>query len=710
MAGVRLALVAFALLALARPVVAQVPCASPAPDDCVITASITVPTGTEWDVGTRALSIAAGKTVTVQTYGYFTIRAASITLESGAKIVANGADGYGGLVSLETSGNIELKSLTRIDVSANEAAGVITIASNAGTLVSQGELRAKASNKLGSGGFVSLLGDASVTIGGEGIDASGGSMADGGYVEIYSSGGVTVSSLLNASGGDYGAGEVDIDAEGSVVTSSAGLIDVQSRNGSGSGGAVLVSSRLGVSLGAGVVGLGSAGGSDGDGYGAEVELYAETGDVVVSAPLDLRGGGANGYGGLLTVSAGGAITIGQQVLASAKANGFGRGGEIELDAGTSLAITSTVDVRGGIIGGSLEGTAGTTASIPGTVLASGTTLLPPATSPRAGLITVTACSIDLPAGGVLTNLGTADPERGINTLRASTGMSIGGTMTAGNANELEWRDVAPTLLPSRSVTPAEHTIQNVALPCCGNCTTTTTSSTTTTTTTSSSTTSSSSTTTTSSSTTTTAPPTTTTTTTSTSTSSTLPEPTTTTIAPTSTTIAPTTTSTTTSTTTTLSDDTTTTTSTVAPTTTTTSSTVAATSTTSSTEPSLPTTTTTTLPTECTDLPLAGFEAVDCRLDTIDTTLAAESIETLGGKKWATRLDKSLTRARSAVAVARTGRKVTPSLRRANQQLRTFQKSLTRAQSKGMPAILGNRLMVLASGATNEIGALRSAQR
>lgn len=106
----------------------------------------------------------------------------------------------------------------------------------------------------------------------------------------------------------------------------------------------------------------------------------------------------------------------------------------------------------------------------------------------------------------------------------------------------------------------------------------------------------------------------------------------------------------------------------------------------------------------------GFEAVDCRLDTIDGTLASADVETLGGKKCATQLDRAVARARSAMAMARTGRKVTPNLRRANKQLRTFQKGVARAQRKGMPAILGSRLMALATGATSEIGALRSAQR
>ncbi len=117
-----------------------------------------------------------------------------------------------------------------------------------------------------------------------------------------------------------------------------------------------------------------------------------------------------------------------------------------------------------------------------------------------------------------------------------------------------------------------------------------------------------------------------------------------------------------------------------------------------------------MPTACIDRALAGFDAVECRLDTIDTVLAGETPETLGGKRLAKRLTQSLSRARSAVTAARSGRKVTPNLRKAKKQLHTFTKSVTSAGKKGLAAHTAAELMSLASGATDEIGVLRAAQQ
>src|SRR5262249_40126331 len=121
-----------------------------------------------------------------------------------------------------------------------------------------------------------------------------------------------------------------------------------------------------------------------------------------------------------------------------------------------------------------------------------------------------------------------------------------------------------------------------------------------------------------------------------------------------------------------------------------------------TSPGAPTTTspgtpTTTLaPSDCTEQPLAGFEALACRFGMMRLDLGGLPVESLGGKKVGRLLTGSLGRATSAMQGAQQGRKVTANLRRARKQLKAFLRALNRAQHKGMPPDVWGRLQSLAS--------------
>ncbi len=679
----RLVLGAAAFVATTGRAAAQAPCSpgSPAPAPCVIAASVNVPSETLWDVGARALVIAAGKTVNVQGFGNITILASDITLETNAKIDADGTEGFGGTVTLEATTAVAMHTGSLIDVSANEYAGFINIAANAGTLDMQGGLDAKATDRKGAGGFITVYGDAGVTINGGGLDASGGNDAEGGLIEVASSGAIVVAGLLDASGGEGDGGEIGLDAGTSVTTQVIGAIDVRSRAGGGFGGAVGITAGGSVTLFGNVVGTATSNDLS-SGAGAEIDITSETGDVALASTIDVRGPGDDGDGGFVAVSAGGNVVVSQPIHAFAKTGGTGHGGDLDFVAGGDLSLAALADVHGGALGGGVVAETGGTVEVTASVSASGTTILPMMAAPRGGIVQLQGCEVSVPEGGSIVNLGSADPFRGIIRLQASNAMTIGGTLTAGVGNELQWRETLPTLLPTKSITPTQFTVRNLDLPCCGACTTTTSTvpATTSTTTTTIE---------------------TTTTTTSTTTTSSVPETTTTS------TVAQTTTTTTieTTTTTTTSVDTTTTTTSVETSTTTTTAVTSTTTTTAAT-----TSTTTTLPTACVDEPLVGYDAVDCRLDTIDAVLAGETVDTLGGRRLAKRIANAVTKTRTAMTTARTGRKVVPNLRRANKLLRVFQKSVTSAQKKGLPADVGASLMSLASGATSEIGVLRATRQ
>jgi hypothetical protein len=301
---------------------------------------------------------------------------------------------------------------------------------------------------------------------------------------------------------------------------------------------------------------------------------AQRGRIDVSDP----GPDVNGFAGNVDATVGGTVTIGGDI----RANGPGLGGRVDISSGTAIVVSSgglidansSADAAGsvflesngpitingtvraqGLLDGFISGTAVGTISLAGTLDASG--------SEQGGVVEletdtdllVAASGVIRVNGGILGGGGEtflfacdelnladgsqllATGENGENEFTAGGPMTIGGVVTAGFRNELNWVTSPPNLTGS-SINPAPVVFQ-VADVCT---TTTTTTSTSTTEPTPTSSTSSS----------TLVEPTTSTATTSSSTS-TAPEPTTSTTAPpvptssTSTSVVPSTTSSSTST-------------------------------------------------------------------------------------------------------------------------------------------------------------------
>lgn len=138
--------------------------------------------------------------------------------------------------------------------------------------------------------------------------------------------------------------------------------------------------------------------------------------------------------------------------------------------------------------------------------------------------------------------------------------------------------------------------------------------------------------------------------------------------------------------------------------TTTTSTVAGATTSTSTS-----TTTTTLPPACVDQPLSGFDALDCRIDTVTETVAALSDTSLGGTRIARKVRKSLDKAKSFAGNAAAGTNLAGNLRRAGKQLATCRKAVQRTQRRAtLDAEVADRLITLLDEAAQLIGSLRQA--
>jgi hypothetical protein len=595
-------------------------------NQCVVTGHKKVSPGSI-DFGACDLILANNATVTLTNPGTLRIAAASLTLNPRAAII-----GSGGLIFVNVSGTIQLSTKATIDVSAVDAGSADIDLSSGGAATLDGSLVAKATSAAGSGGTVNVTAGNGVVPGdveiGDLITVKGGGQGGGGGVSVTANNGaITVNAAIDATGGEFDGGTIDLEADRDLVSNNT--LDVSGGGLSGSGGIVMLNSNVAgnVTINGAVVGGAGGSVSEGGGAGGELDSFTTQGKITVNASVTLNGGSNGGDGGTVDLEPTGDLIVPQPLFASG--TGVGAFGGTVIFFATGNATLGPIDVSaragsGGSVslntvgppGGAATVPAGTEInadSAPGTTAGGGIIQLVDETitvdgflhaNGGGGEVNPQACNLMVHASGHLQADG-----NGTNLLQASGPMQVAGTLGAG-ANTLDYFD--PGNLPvttGATITPAPTIVQDnpAFTPLCPGQATTTTSTTSSTTTT----TLAVGTTTTTVSTTTTTLVVTTSTTTSTltTTSTTHPSPNTTSTSTTSTTRLSTTTTITTSTT---SSTRSTSTTTPAPTTTTTTPPLPTTSTTTS----RPTTTTATTrpPGGCDSVPT--FASIDCRLDAL----------------------------------------------------------------------------------------------
>jgi hypothetical protein len=677
-------------------------------DPCVITDSVKIDSGTVLDIGARGLVIAASKTITVQGAGVFTINAGSVTFEDSAKIVANGANGFGGIIVVVSQGPFQMATGSLIDVSSANG-GSIDVTANTGDIVLGGKILGTATTRGGIGGDVAFTTlDGNVQVAGLGINVTGGDVyGDGGYVYIDAAGDALVAADIQNKGSD--GGDLDLYTDGDATVASGVTVNLNGLDiDFGDGGDPSIDAGGNLTF-AGDLSTNGAGGIDGGGDGGYTDFSA-LGDLVVSGTI-VATGPSDGSGGDVDLDGATVEVTGSMDLTGPAQ---GDGGDLFVISSVNALIDAPVDVRAGTgsgtnsFGGSIE-----VISDEGVVIGP-SAVLQTTGEFQAGTIDVFGCSVTIHDGALLESLGPVPYPGGTNTVQASGVATIGGVAQATVENRVEYREFMPVVAPQAGTSPAWNVVQNAALPCCVGCpTTTTTSTTTSTSSTSSSTTSTSST----SSTTTSIPGATTSTSTS-STSSTSSSSSSITVTSTSTsttTTSATSTSTTTSiTSTTATSTSSTTSSTALVSTTTTSSTVTTSSSTSTTATTLATTTTEVTSTTSTTMDLGcaafvGFDAAACELDVLDANVAARSDDDLGGTRPARGLRKRVTQSVTFLQRASVETNLKKTLRfvkRSHKKLDSFEKKIVRFTSKEkIDLSLADELMTQADDAKTQLEAI-----
>lgn len=424
-------------------------------DPCVIDRLFEVDDGAVLDFGDRAVEMENGGRLDVGR-GTMTIMARSVRLRGNARLL-----GRGGRIVVNTTGNIELGSGTRIDVSEtsnlNDVPGSLRLAAG-GDVTINGLLNASAVQK-NEGGAVEIAGNA-VTIGTGGrIDVTGGGQSGGGIVVLTAQGHLAIDGPIDAPGGDSG-GSIEIDA---LSVSTSARLDV-SGGPNGAGAVVDIIARGPVVIGGVISGEVDPPGPV-FGQAAEVSILT-TGNVELNEAIMLTGGTPGGEGGLVDVNAEGDILQRGPIIVAGRGTS-GVGGEVRLTSRGALTLAD-IDV------------AGATAGIIATLSVGGTRLTGSLGADSslelfgtAGTVDVAACTLDMDTGAVLSTDGVG----GMNRVRSGGQMVLRGTIRAGESNVIEYQDPAIPPVVSGTVTPPTSPIADPGLGLCvvpGTGTTTTT--------------------------------------------------------------------------------------------------------------------------------------------------------------------------------------------------------------------------------------------
>jgi hypothetical protein len=326
---------AIAAALLVAPSAARASCSN---SICVVSASTCTITGTHTidnacilDFSGLDATVAKGAKLTNADGNSYTVRAGSLTVRGELEAVNDGV-GIGGGVSVETTGNFS------VVVFDNSAAAVD---------VRQG------------GSFDATVGGAT-NLAGKQFDSSGSGGVDGGDITIDSTGSVTVSQTIDASGGGSFAFGGFIDITGSSISTTGQLKSVGTQEGDGGDitltatGACTINGAINTSasgdsafggfitLDCGSVSTNStwnsSGGSGGSGGDIDISTTGTTTTTSTSSWTCTAGGGGDGC--WVTVLSDGSITADGDIDASASGtDAFG--GSIDLDSGGDVTVGAT---------------------------------------------------------------------------------------------------------------------------------------------------------------------------------------------------------------------------------------------------------------------------------------------------------------------------------------------------------------------------------
>ncbi len=271
--------------------------------------------------------------------------------------------GDGGAIDIAASRGCQFAGRIQVQSGSDAIGGPVTISCGdtlrVSDIVMATDIDARGLGTSGEGGEVSLVGSSgSVTVS-NGINASGGNEGSGGTVAIEAGSSFTLSALISATGGEGGGGAVTIGSEGLLTVTSTGVVRLDGSNG-GSGGEMTLAA--GDSLPDVAADnlfmqgtLSAIGGNspDGGGDGGGIAIVASRG-CQFAGRIQAQSG-SDGSGGPVTISCGDTLRVSDIVMATdidARGTGTsGDGGEVSLEASSgSVTVSNRINASGGTQG------------------------------------------------------------------------------------------------------------------------------------------------------------------------------------------------------------------------------------------------------------------------------------------------------------------------------------------------------------------------
>jgi len=381
-------------------------------------------------------------------------------------------------------------------IRADGYAGGEILISAAGDITINKSINAEATNVDEDGGIIDLeSGKGTIWINDE-VKAVGGGLSTGGEICITASEDIVTTAAIDATGGDFDGGYIEIDAGNDVLLS--GDLAVSSINGEGYGGEILVyAGRDLIFSGTGRYHsnghmssetFGGDGGDQGytalrniavgpdalfecegarpDGSGGAIELLAD-GTMTFQGEIRARSRGDEGSGGAIDLTSEGVMLVDEMSRIDASGGEFG-GGNIDFYGGSDMTLAGTLDSLGasGGAAGTIYADSDGTLDVDGSITVNGTP-----DGAINGSVDLTACRININNGSLIDNRG----GLGTNSLTGRERVSIlpNGQLQneVSGTNTIYYRDPNKAPVIDGVVSPAPLLILDEELagcPVCGN--------------------------------------------------------------------------------------------------------------------------------------------------------------------------------------------------------------------------------------------------
>jgi hypothetical protein len=526
--SVAAALLLVAAPALAVDVTATTDICGPTDDPCQLTFDADIANGTTLDFGLRTLSVTGNGLIDFNS-GSGSILCGGVVASVGTRFLkarglVDGGGAEGGIVRLTARRGCSNSPSTPCLRDSDCGAGTCSVGSGAmnldgqifGSGVEPGTVILRAAGDVTLSKSVNLDGSTGDSDGGEldvestlgsivvngPISVTSGRDSEGGSVALSAKQDVVVNQLIDASGGDFDGGAVDI-AAGRDYSQAAVTVNVGSVAGSGSGGTLFIDAGRTLSIAGGsainrlrVIATGS-GADDFGGDGGEIDLRAGTnialpdftrfendgarpdgaggdfffeadGDILIDGHLVSKSLGADGGGGQVTIKSKGGVVLGSTASFDLTGGNFGAG-YVEFESAKDFTAAGVIDMSGtgGGAGGGVDIQSDAGITLSGVLRTAGN-----AGSGADGELLVRGCRIEMLSGSSLDNRAINGENR--IEARETFALRSGATMTAGETggtNRIRHRraDRPPVIQGIVSPTPIVEVAPSlVDCPLCGN--------------------------------------------------------------------------------------------------------------------------------------------------------------------------------------------------------------------------------------------------